>query len=31
MEEGYERHYLKLISGIGIEKKAYGVVCINID
>jgi hypothetical protein len=31
MEEGYERHYLKLCSGVGRDKKAYGVVCINID
>jgi len=31
MEQGYERHYLKIISGAGRQKQAFGLACVNVD
>jgi hypothetical protein len=31
MEDGYERHYLKVIADDGKGKKDFGLACINID
>ena len=33
MEEGYERHYIKLVAytGANNSKEAYGMACINVD
>ena len=31
MEDGYERHYIKLVSYAGGRKLAHGLACINVD
>ena len=31
MEEGYERHYLKIIAYHDGKKMAHGLACVNVD
>lgn len=31
MEDGYERHYLKIVSFKNEEKRGNGFVCFNVD
>ena len=31
MEEGYERHYLKIIAFHHGKKMAHGLACVNVD
>ena len=31
MEEGYERHYLKIVAFHNGKKMAHGLACVNVD
>ena len=31
MEDGYERHYLKIVAFHNGKKMAHGLACVNVD